>query len=193
MTPFDGWYGLFCFYLSGCYTGPFSGNLVSLLALPRFQFPPGHPLKLAVSVLAFFLSNNAIKKIGVTRTSSFIGISTLVSILSGIVFLGETFSPFQAWQLSWLSWVSICPIVGRVWERLQKYGKHAMLREEGGMKMLKSIQSGQIKKFVAIVILGFLPSFVAALSCSSGCSLFMGTGYSDPNLVDPLSGSGTLQ
>ena len=37
-----------------------------------------------------------------------------------------------------------------------------MLREEGGMKMLKSIQSGQIKKFVAIVILWFLPSFAAA-------------------------------
>ena len=37
-----------------------------------------------------------------------------------------------------------------------------MLREEGGMKMLKSIQSEQIKKFVAIVVLGFLPSFVAA-------------------------------
>ena len=37
-----------------------------------------------------------------------------------------------------------------------------MLREEGGMKMLKSIQSEQIKKFVAIVVLGFLPSFAAA-------------------------------
>ena len=77
----------------------FQGNLVSLLALP-FQ---NSSFLLAIlyqgigcSVLAFFLSNNAIKKIGVTRTSSFIGISTLVSILSGIVFLGETFSPFQA-------------------------------------------------------------------------------------------------
>ena len=37
-----------------------------------------------------------------------------------------------------------------------------MIRAEGGMKMLESIQSEQIKKFVAIVVLGFLPSFVAA-------------------------------
>ena len=37
-----------------------------------------------------------------------------------------------------------------------------MLREEGGMKMLKSIQSEQIKKFIAIVVLSFLPSFAAA-------------------------------
>ena len=37
-----------------------------------------------------------------------------------------------------------------------------MIRAEGGMKMLKSIQSEQIKKFIAIVILGFLPSFAAA-------------------------------
>ena len=37
-----------------------------------------------------------------------------------------------------------------------------MMRTEGGMKMLKSIQSEQIKKFVAIVVLGFLPSFAAA-------------------------------
>ena len=37
-----------------------------------------------------------------------------------------------------------------------------MIRAEGGMKMLESIQSVQIKKFVAIVILWFLPSFAAA-------------------------------
>lgn len=47
------------------------------------------------SVLAFFLSNNAIQKMGVTRTASFIGISTLVSIISGIFFLGESFSLLQ--------------------------------------------------------------------------------------------------
>ena len=76
----------------------FQGNLVSLLALPfqNFSFLLAILYQgLGCSVLAFFLSNNAIKKIGVTRTSSFIGISTLVSILSGILFLGETFSHFQ--------------------------------------------------------------------------------------------------
>ena len=37
-----------------------------------------------------------------------------------------------------------------------------MIREGGGIKMLKSIQSEQIKKFIAIVVLRFLPSFAAA-------------------------------
>ena len=37
-----------------------------------------------------------------------------------------------------------------------------MIRAEGGVKMLKSIQSEQIKKFIAIVVLSFLPSFAAA-------------------------------
>ena len=35
-----------------------------------------------------------------------------------------------------------------------------MIRAEGGMKMLKSIQSEQIKKFVAIVILCFYPALL---------------------------------
>lgn len=47
------------------------------------------------SVLAFFMSNVAISKIGVNRTSSFIGISTVVSIISGIIILGESFSAYQ--------------------------------------------------------------------------------------------------
>ena len=90
--------GFLVFAFLALLQGLFEGNLVSLLALP-FQ---NASFCLAIlyqgvgcSVLAFFLSNNAIKKIGVTRTSSFIGISTLVSILSGILFLGETFSHFQ--------------------------------------------------------------------------------------------------
>lgn len=47
------------------------------------------------SVLAFFLSNKAIETIGVTKSASFIGVSTAVSIISGILFLGESFSLFQ--------------------------------------------------------------------------------------------------
>lgn len=50
---------------------------------------------IACSVLAFFLSNFAISQIGVNHTASFIGVSTLVSILSGLLFLGESFSLFQ--------------------------------------------------------------------------------------------------
>ncbi|MGN0846462.1 MAG: DMT family transporter [Kiritimatiellia bacterium] len=47
------------------------------------------------SVCAFFLSNAAIAKLGVNRTSSFIGIATVVSIVAGAVILKETFSVFQ--------------------------------------------------------------------------------------------------
>ena len=47
------------------------------------------------SVLAFFLYNVAIVKIGVNRTSSFVGVSTVVSIIAGVLLLGENFSAYQ--------------------------------------------------------------------------------------------------
>ena len=47
------------------------------------------------SIVAFFLSNTAIAKIGVNRTASFIGVATVVSIAAGALFLGE---PFTIWQ-----------------------------------------------------------------------------------------------
>ena len=47
------------------------------------------------SVAAFFLSNAAIVKIGVNKTSSFIGVSTIVSILAGALALGEPLSVGQ--------------------------------------------------------------------------------------------------
>lgn len=47
------------------------------------------------SILAFFLSNVAISKIGVNRTSSFIGLATVVSIVAGAVWLHETFTIWQ--------------------------------------------------------------------------------------------------
>ena len=47
------------------------------------------------SVAAFFMSNVAISRIGVNRTSSFIGVSTVVSIISGALILGESFTMFQ--------------------------------------------------------------------------------------------------
>lgn len=47
------------------------------------------------SILAFFLSNMAIARIGVNRTSSFIGVSTAVSILAGILILNEGFELYQ--------------------------------------------------------------------------------------------------
>ena len=47
------------------------------------------------SIGAFFLSNVAIAKIGVNRTSSFIGVATVVSVISGAVVLKETFTVYQ--------------------------------------------------------------------------------------------------
>lgn len=47
------------------------------------------------SVLGFFLSNVAIAKIGVNRTASFIGVSTAVAIVFGVLILGESFTGLQ--------------------------------------------------------------------------------------------------
>ena len=76
----------------------FHGTLVELVRLP-FQ---DLSFLIAIlyqgigcSVLAFFLSNLAISKIGVNRTSSFIGIATVVSILTGALLLREAFTGFQ--------------------------------------------------------------------------------------------------
>lgn len=76
----------------------FHGTLTELVRLP-FQ-EPGFLIAIlyqgiGCSVLAFFLSNLAISKIGVNRTSSFIGIATVVSILAGALLLREAFTGFQ--------------------------------------------------------------------------------------------------
>lgn len=47
------------------------------------------------SILAFFLANVAIARLGVNRAASFIGISTVVSILAGVLVLAEPFSVVQ--------------------------------------------------------------------------------------------------
>lgn len=47
------------------------------------------------SILAFFLSNVAIARIGVNRASSFIGVATVVSIIAGAFVLKESFSIYQ--------------------------------------------------------------------------------------------------
>lgn len=44
------------------------------------------------SIIAFFLSNYAIVQLGVNGTAGFVGISTVVSILSGVWLLGEPFA-----------------------------------------------------------------------------------------------------
>ena len=75
-----------------------NGTLVQLACLP-FEEPVFLAavlyLGIGSSVMAFFLTNSAISRIGVNRNASFIGISTVVSILSGALILGEPFTTYQ--------------------------------------------------------------------------------------------------
>ena len=72
--------------------GEAHGTLTALLTLPvkngAFRTAVLYQ-GVGCSVAAFFLSNAAIAKIGVNKTSSFIGVSTIVSILAGALALGE--------------------------------------------------------------------------------------------------------
>lgn len=52
-------------------------------------------LGLGASIIAFLLSNTAIGYLGTNKTASFVGLSTVVSILSGIVILSESFTILQ--------------------------------------------------------------------------------------------------
>ena len=47
------------------------------------------------SILAFFLQTVAISKVGVNRSSSFVGIGTVVSIISSVIILKEPFTAYQ--------------------------------------------------------------------------------------------------
>jgi len=91
---------------SGCLTfglfalsqGFLAGDLKELLLLPvtnpKFTITILYQ-GLGCSVLGYLLSNFAIANIGVNRTASFIGISTIISILAAVVVLGEPFSYLQ--------------------------------------------------------------------------------------------------
>ena len=49
-------------------------------------------LGIGCSVFAIWLSNLAIEKLGVNRAASFIGVATLVSVLTGTLMLHESFT-----------------------------------------------------------------------------------------------------
>ncbi|MCR5537402.1 MAG: DMT family transporter [Succinivibrio sp.] len=76
-----------------------SGELMSFVHLPfvNFSFLTAI-LYLAIysSILAFFLANVALSSIGVNLTSTFIGVSTLVGVFSGVLYLHETFTLWQS-------------------------------------------------------------------------------------------------
>lgn len=74
------------------------GDVRTLIALPlhdRMFLSAILYQGIGCSVLAFLLSNTAVENIGVNRTSSFVGISTVVSIVAGALILKESFSAAQ--------------------------------------------------------------------------------------------------
>ncbi len=74
------------------------GNLRELITLPLRNRDFLYAILyqgIGCSIIAFFLSNVAISKIGVNRASSFIGVATVISITAGALILREPFTPFQ--------------------------------------------------------------------------------------------------
>lgn len=75
-----------------------NGNIHELVSLPFREWGFMKAILyqgIGCSVVAFFLSNMAIAKIGLNRTSSFIGISSVVGIATGAVLLKENFTLYQ--------------------------------------------------------------------------------------------------
>ena len=92
-------FGAFLFVLIAIAEAVISGSATALMLLP-FK---NRDFLIAIlyqgigcSILAFFLSNAAISRIGVNGTSSFVGASTVVSILAGTFLLSEPFTIYQA-------------------------------------------------------------------------------------------------
>ena len=74
------------------------GHVGTLVALPfqnRGFLIAVLYLGIGCSVFAFWLSNAAIEKLGVNRAASFIGVATLVSVLTGTLMLREPLTPVQ--------------------------------------------------------------------------------------------------
>lgn len=90
--------GAIVFVILAVAEGLANGNLNQIAALPfhNTEFLIAVLYQgIGCSVLAFFLSNVAIAKIGVNRTSSFIGVATVVSIVAGAFLLKESFTLWQ--------------------------------------------------------------------------------------------------
>ncbi|MCQ2553191.1 MAG: EamA family transporter, partial [Clostridia bacterium] len=67
------------------------------------------------SILGFLMQNTAIATIGVNKSASFIGASTVASILAGVIFLKEKFTLLQV--------IGAIIIVGGIYIANAKNGK----------------------------------------------------------------------
>lgn len=90
--------GMIVFVIAALVDGMMHGGISQLMTLPFTN--TGFLVAvlyqgIGCSVLAFFLSNVAIAKIGVNRTSSFIGVATVVSIIAGVLILHENLTLWQ--------------------------------------------------------------------------------------------------
>lgn len=90
--------GFVVFSLCAVLEGAARGNLTRLFLLPFSE--PGFItavlfLAAGCSVLGFILYNAAIGSIGASRTNTFVGISTVVSIVAGVLVLHESFTLMQ--------------------------------------------------------------------------------------------------
>lgn len=75
-----------------------TGTLTHILTLPMHDLGFGAAVAyqgIACSMIAFFAANTAISHLGVNVTSSFIGVSAVVSILAGVIALGERVTLIQ--------------------------------------------------------------------------------------------------
>lgn len=75
------------------------GTMIELITLPFRERPFAVAIiyqGIGCSIGAFLLYNVAVAKIGVNRSASFVGVSTVVSIIAGALLLKE---PFSIWQL----------------------------------------------------------------------------------------------
>ncbi len=99
--------GFFVFFgLMLTQTGGSLAPFVTAMTTPSLRFPIFY-LGIASSVLAFFLINYANTYMPVTRTIVFVNVTTLVTVLVGVIFLKESLSP--------LSYVAAGMIVVGVW------------------------------------------------------------------------------
>lgn len=90
--------GALCFGLFALTSSSLSGEAGTFLTLPVTKPIFGVTILyqgLGCSLIGYLLSNYALATLGVNRTASFIGLSTIISVLAGIVLLKEPFSPLQ--------------------------------------------------------------------------------------------------
>ena len=85
----------FTFVALGKFGGGYFGEVARAFASPNFVLALLY-LSVVSSIIAFLLFNDALTRITLAQSTSFANVTTVVSVVAGIVFLKEPFSPLQA-------------------------------------------------------------------------------------------------